>query len=84
MSCLFLRWPAAYSELGFALDVHRSSSKGCYKEEHEQAGYDCFGSFVGCATNVKTHAVRGVSGVEIDCSGLGAGGAVLQARCERM
>ncbi|MGC5701157.1 hypothetical protein J4P02_13230 [Pseudomonas sp. NFXW11] len=28
---------------------------------------------VGCATNVKTHAFRGVSGVEIDCSGLGGG-----------
>lgn len=27
---------------------------------------------VGCATNVKTHAVRGGSGIEIDCSGLGA------------
>ena len=27
----------------------------------------------GCTTNVKTHAVRGVSGIEIDCSGLGSG-----------
>ncbi|MCK9800172.1 hypothetical protein M1B34_21360 [Pseudomonas sp. MAFF 302030] len=26
---------------------------------------------VGCTTNVKTHAVRGVSGIEVDCSGLG-------------
>ncbi|QEN49351.1 hypothetical protein [Pseudomonas protegens] len=26
----------------------------------------------GCTTNVKTHAVRGVSGIEIDCSGLGS------------
>jgi hypothetical protein len=28
---------------------------------------------VGCGTNAKTHAVRGVSGIEIDCSGLGSG-----------
>lgn len=28
---------------------------------------------VGCATNAKTHVVRGVSGIEIDCSGLGSG-----------
>ncbi|MCO7571057.1 hypothetical protein NJH78_13830 [Pseudomonas chlororaphis] len=27
----------------------------------------------GCVTNVKTHAVRGGSGIEIDCSGLGVG-----------
>ncbi|WP_347901365.1 hypothetical protein [Pseudomonas purpurea] len=27
----------------------------------------------GCTTNSKTHVVRGVSGVEIDCSGLGSG-----------
>ena len=26
----------------------------------------------GCTTNVKTHAVRGVSGIEVDCSGLGS------------
>ncbi|WP_244251363.1 hypothetical protein [Pseudomonas corrugata] len=26
-----------------------------------------------CSTNAKTHAVRGVSGIEIDCSGLGSG-----------
>lgn len=35
---------------------------------------------VGCATNAKVHAVRGVSGIEIDCSGLGGMGQVLQAR----
>lgn len=28
----------------------------------------------GCVTNVKTHAVRGGSGIEIDCSGLGGAG----------
>ncbi|KEX93964.1 hypothetical protein [Pseudomonas umsongensis] len=28
---------------------------------------------VGCTTNARTHAVRGVSGIEIDCSGLGSG-----------
>lgn len=27
---------------------------------------------VGCTTNAKTHVVRGVSGIEIDCSGLGS------------
>ncbi|MGY2438945.1 hypothetical protein [Pseudomonas sp. SDO52101_S400] len=27
----------------------------------------------GCATSAKTHAVRGVSGIEVDCSGLGSG-----------
>lgn len=27
----------------------------------------------GCATNAKTHAIRGVSGIEVDCSGLGSG-----------
>jgi hypothetical protein len=27
----------------------------------------------GCTTNAKTHALRGVSGIEVDCSGLGSG-----------
>ncbi|MBT2342215.1 MULTISPECIES: hypothetical protein [Pseudomonas] len=27
----------------------------------------------GCTTNAKTHAVRGISGIEVDCSGLGSG-----------
>lgn len=26
-----------------------------------------------CSTSAKTHAVRGVSGIEVDCSGLGSG-----------
>ena len=30
-------------------------------------------ALAGCATGAKTHAVRGVSGIEIDCSGLGSG-----------
>ncbi len=30
-------------------------------------------TLAGCATNAKTRAVRGVSGIEIDCSGLGSG-----------
>ncbi|KQV12759.1 hypothetical protein ASC74_06520 [Pseudomonas sp. Root329] len=30
-------------------------------------------TLAGCTTNAKTHAVRGVSGIEIDCSGLGSG-----------
>lgn len=29
-------------------------------------------ALAGCATGAKTHAVRGVSGIEIDCSGLGS------------
>lgn len=29
-------------------------------------------TLAGCATNAKTHAVRGVSGIEVDCSGLGS------------
>lgn len=30
-------------------------------------------ALAGCTTNAKTHVVRGVSGIEIDCSGLGSG-----------
>jgi hypothetical protein len=30
-------------------------------------------TLAGCTTNAKAHAVRGVSGIEIDCSGLGSG-----------
>ena len=26
-----------------------------------------------CSTSAKTHAVRGVSGIEVDCSGVGSG-----------
>ncbi|KJZ42819.1 MULTISPECIES: hypothetical protein [Pseudomonas] len=26
----------------------------------------------GCTTNAKTHVVRGVGGIEVDCSGLGS------------
>jgi len=33
----------------------------------------------GCTTNTKTHACRGVSGIEVDCSGLGSN----WQRCER-
>lgn len=29
-------------------------------------------TLAGCSTNAKTHAVRGVSGIEVDCSGLGS------------
>jgi hypothetical protein len=29
-------------------------------------------ALAGCATGAKTHAVRGVSGIEIDCSGVGS------------
>ncbi|MNN47018.1 hypothetical protein [Pseudomonas fluorescens] len=29
-------------------------------------------ALTGCTTNAKTHAVRGVSGIEVDCSGLGS------------
>ncbi|MFL6535143.1 MAG: hypothetical protein ACJ8G8_17635 [Pseudomonas sp.] len=30
-------------------------------------------TLAGCVTSAKTHAVRGISGIEIDCSGLGSG-----------
>ncbi|WP_085706791.1 hypothetical protein [Pseudomonas sp. B35(2017)] len=30
-------------------------------------------ALAGCTTGAKTHAVHGVSGIEVDCSGLGAG-----------
>lgn len=30
-------------------------------------------ALVGCTTNARVHVVRGVSGIEIDCSGLGSG-----------
>ena len=30
-------------------------------------------ALVSCTTNTRTHAVRGVSGIEVDCSGLGSG-----------
>ncbi|WP_434601434.1 hypothetical protein [Pseudomonas sp. Z4-7] len=37
----------------------------------------------GCATSAKTHAVRGVSGIEIDCSGLGSGWEKCQKRAAK-
>ncbi|VVN65460.1 hypothetical protein PS691_00065 [Pseudomonas fluorescens] len=37
----------------------------------------------GCATNTKTHVVRGVSGTEIDCSGLGSGWEKCYKRADR-
>ncbi|WP_242205758.1 MULTISPECIES: hypothetical protein [unclassified Pseudomonas] len=37
----------------------------------------------GCSTNAKTHAVRGVSGVEVDCSGLGSGWDKCQRRAAK-
>ena len=37
----------------------------------------------GCATNAKTHVVHGVSGIEIDCSGLGSGWEKCRKRAER-
>ncbi|WP_093422422.1 MULTISPECIES: hypothetical protein [unclassified Pseudomonas] len=39
-------------------------------------------TLVGCTTNAKTHVVRGVSGVEIDCSGLGSGWERCYARAD--
>ena len=30
-------------------------------------------ALTGCTTRAKTHAVRGISGIEVDCSGLGSG-----------
>ncbi|MDF9774463.1 hypothetical protein [Pseudomonas baetica] len=29
-------------------------------------------ALTGCTTNAKTHVVHGVSGIEVDCSGLGS------------
>ena len=29
-------------------------------------------ALAGCTTSARTHAVRGVSGIEVDCSGLGS------------
>jgi hypothetical protein len=40
-------------------------------------------TLAGCTTNAKTHAVRGVSGIEIDCSGLGSGWEMCQRRAAR-
>jgi len=37
----------------------------------------------GCTTNVKTHAVRGVSGIQVDCSGLGSGWDKCQKRAAK-
>ncbi|MFJ2322131.1 hypothetical protein [Pseudomonas sp. NPDC087817] len=37
----------------------------------------------GCTTSAKTHAVRGVSGIEIDCSGLGSGWEKCQKRATK-
>ncbi|KAE9643761.1 hypothetical protein [Pseudomonas sp. PB106] len=36
-------------------------------------------ALAGCTTSAKTHAIRGVSGIEIDCSGLGSG----WGKCEK-
>jgi hypothetical protein len=40
-------------------------------------------ALAGCATSARTHAVRGVSGVEIDCSGLGSGWERCQKRAAK-
>ena len=37
----------------------------------------------GCTTNARTHIVRGVSGIEVDCSGLGSGWEKCQKRAAR-
>lgn len=37
----------------------------------------------GCTTNAKTHVVRGVSGIEVDCSGLGSGWEKCRKRADR-
>jgi hypothetical protein len=42
-------------------------------------------TLVGCATSATTHAVRGLSGIEVDCFGLGSGwGEMSEASCQRM
>ena len=40
-------------------------------------------TLAGCTTNSKTHVVRGVSGIEIDCSGLGSGWEKCRKRAEK-
>ncbi|CAI8875601.1 Phosphonate ABC transporter phosphate-binding periplasmic component [Pseudomonas sp. IT-P253] len=40
-------------------------------------------TLAGCTTGAKTHAVRGVSGIEIDCSGLGSGWEKCQKRAAK-
>ncbi|WP_310352213.1 hypothetical protein [Pseudomonas sp. BE134] len=40
-------------------------------------------TLAGCATGAKTHVVHGVSGIEIDCSGLGSGWEKCRKRAER-
>ena len=37
----------------------------------------------GCTTTTKTHVVRGVSGIEVDCSGLGSGWDKCQKRATK-
>ncbi|MCW8276796.1 hypothetical protein IMF27_14850 [Pseudomonas sp. PCH199] len=36
-----------------------------------------------CTTNARTYAVRGVSGIEIDCSGLGSGWEKCRKRADK-
>ncbi|WP_339502581.1 hypothetical protein [Pseudomonas silesiensis] len=40
-------------------------------------------ALAGCTTNVKTHAKRGVSGIVVDCSGLGSGWEKCRKRAEK-
>ncbi|SDU11666.1 MULTISPECIES: hypothetical protein [Pseudomonas fluorescens group] len=40
-------------------------------------------ALTGCATSAKTHAVRGVSGIEVDCSGLGSSWEKCQKRAAK-
>ena len=40
-------------------------------------------ALAGCATSARTHAMRGVSGIEIDCSGLGLGWERCQKRAAK-
>ena len=40
-------------------------------------------TLAGCGTSAKTHAVRGVSGIEIDCSGIGSGWEKCQKRAAK-
>ncbi len=40
-------------------------------------------ALAGCTTSAKTRAVRGVSGIEVDCSGLGSGWEKCQKRAAK-
>jgi hypothetical protein len=66
-SLSLLRWALARNE-------QWSGNGSGIKDVNEQADVALVVlALAGCATNAKTHAARGVSGIKVDCSGLGNG-----------